>query len=123
VKLRALLLLPLFLCGCQTYPYAEVGFGYKLESTSVVLIPGCDYVTLSPTHETREYQTASCGGQNPTGHLNIGLEFGYDDPSWWKPDRVALEHWSHPRDGKTGRRETHKDEAVLWWKVGGRPEI
>lgn len=107
----------------QSYPYGEIGFGYKLNSTSMVLIPGCDYVTLSPTHEKREYQTASCGGENPTAHLNIGLEFGYDDPAWWKPDRAALEHWSHLFDGKNGsRRETHKDEAVLWWKVGGRPE-
>ena len=117
-----------FLSGCSVmrpYPYAEIGLSYKLEaSSSVVLIEGCDYVTLSPTHSTRPYQTASCGGQQPVGHVNFGLEFGYADPSWWKPDRVAAEHWSHPFDGAgDSRRETHLDSVGIFWRVGGRPQV
>ena len=110
-----------FLAGCQVYPYAEIGAGFKSErSTSSVLIPGCDYVTLSPNHSRREYQTASCGGQNPTAHLNAGIEFAWKDGRRWI-DRCELSHWSHYRDGKNGSsRETHKDELVCYAKIGGR---
>jgi len=116
------LLLMILLSGCQAYPYAEIGLGYKIDSTtSVVLIPGCDYVTLSPTHETREYQTASCGGQNPTAHINAGFEFEWKGKRQWI-DRCELSHWSHYFDGKgNSRRETHKDELVCYTKIGGRP--
>lgn len=117
-------LLAIFCSGCAAvYPYTELGVGYKIDrTTSSVLIEGCDYVTLSPNHPRREYKRASCGGQNPTAHLNLGLEFDYDNRMWWKPDRVAFEHWSHFLDGTGGsRRETHKDEIVTYWKIGGRP--
>lgn len=121
-----LLLIPFFM-GCEVmrpYPYAEVGFSYKLDTSSVVLIEGCDFVTLSSTHSTRPYQTASCGGQQPVSHINFGLELGYADPAWWKPDRVAAEHWSHINDGTGGsRRETHMDSVGIYWKVGGRPQV
>ena len=108
--------------GCQAYPYVEIGAGYKNPgSTSAVLIPGCDYVTLSPTHTQREYQIASCGGQNPTAHINVGFEFEWNDGRRWL-DRCELSHWSHFRDGRNGsRRETHKDEIVCYVKWGGRP--
>ena len=98
-----------FLSGCQVYPYVEIGAGYKSErSTSVVLRPGCGSVLVSDFGNRGE---SSCGGRNPTAHINLGLEFNSD--SWWKPDRCELSHWSHYRDGTVnGRRETHKDEIV-----------
>ncbi len=109
------LLVSAMLTGCSVmrpYPFAEVGIGYLDESSSSVLLhEGCDYVTTSSNHPQRPNAIASCGGENPTGQLNFGLEFAYKNPRWWKPDRLVREHWSHPKDGKNGsRREIHFDE-------------
>ncbi len=115
-------LITLVLAGCQAYPYAEIGAGYKIEATtSVVLIEGCDFVTLSPNHSTRAFQTASCGGSNPTAHFNAGLEFDWKGDRQWI-DRCEFSHWSHYFDGAgDSRRETHKDEVVCYVRWGGRP--
>ncbi len=120
MKLIPLLLL---LSGCATvtpYPYIEVGAGWKNDNvTSSVLRVDCTTVEVS---DFGNRGTSSCGGRNPTAHINIGIEFDYIDAPWWKVDRIAYEHWSHYRDGSfNNNRETHKDEVVIYWKVGGRP--
>jgi len=108
------LILGLF-CIAQTAAadlISEVGGGYKLATTSLVLKPGCtDVIPRGPVVDdpkSEHYQrgTASCGGDNP---VFIGW------PIAWQSDRsgpfnyrVGWFHMSHWFDGGADR-EAHMD--------------
>ena len=67
--MRAVILACLLLAGCSSMPglYAELGAGYKLRGSDVVM-PWCHTVTLDGGER-------SCGGDNPTTQIAFGFEF------------------------------------------------
>jgi hypothetical protein len=101
----------------------EFGMGYKLPSTSAVMMPICEQVLLQgrqledPSSPNWGKTHASCGGNNPAF---VGWPIAWES-SWKGPWRVRAGyfHYSNWFDGGTNftnlgdRHETHMDLAAV----------
>lgn len=95
-----LVLMVALLSGCastEVAPFARVGLGYSVESG--------DYGRWnSAIDET------GC-----RGNFDIGLQFRYTNPAWYKPSEGGLSHTSQC----TRKPEVALDQWYVDWLIGG----
>lgn len=108
----ALLLVLAFGRPARADVITDIGVGYKLPTTSVVMLEDCHEVEIVETRPARpdlDYRRASCGGDNPAF---IGWPIAWErDFGVWTL-RAGWFHLSHWFDGKS-RRELHMDAAAV----------
>lgn len=93
-----LVVLVLLLSGCQAYPFMEIGAGYTIDGSPLLV------------------------GGDPTGHISAGFEFQWKGETQWV-DRCEVKHWSHYFNGEpfNDDLESYSTEFACFVKVGGRP--
>lgn len=95
---------------------SELGMGYKLPTTSVVMQEDCHAVTITETRPHRPdifYRPASCGGDNP---VFIGWPIAWQKDFGLWTVRAGWFHLSHWFDGGSDR-ELHMDAAAVTFTV------